>query len=122
MVSLGLYDVYLLRLPGMSLMHRGCLEEGLSVRVGLQYVLECYAERQRSWIDWLPTPSLRLGRQALALDEKQHTILSNRAACFLKLGRYTQAKQDAEACIELQPSFSKGHFRLALAMQVSLLT
>ena len=42
---------------------------------------------------------------------------SNRAACFLKLGRYAQAKDDAAACVKLAPDFAKGHFRLALALQ-----
>jgi tetratricopeptide (TPR) repeat protein len=55
--------------------------------------------------------------EALTLDETQHAIYSNRAACFLKLGRYQQAREDAEACIKLEPTFAKGHFRLALALQ-----
>ena len=55
--------------------------------------------------------------EALTLDETQHTIYSNRAFCFLKLGRYSQAREDAQACIKLMPSFAKGHFRLALALQ-----
>lgn len=55
--------------------------------------------------------------EALSLDAQQHTIYSNRAACFLKLGRYVQAREDAEACIKLAPDFAKGHFRLALALQ-----
>lgn len=41
----------------------------------------------------------------------------NRAACFLKLGRYAQAREDAEAAAALQPSYAKAHFRLALALQ-----
>ena len=44
-------------------------------------------------------------------------LYSNRAACFLKLGRYAQAKDDAAACVKLAPDFAKGHFRLALALQ-----
>lgn len=55
--------------------------------------------------------------EALSMDEKQHTIYSNRAACFLKLARYQQAKEDATECIKLEPTFAKGHFRLALALQ-----
>lgn len=55
--------------------------------------------------------------EALTLDETQHALYSNRAACFLKLGRYQQAREDAEACIRLEPAFAKGHFRLALALQ-----
>jgi len=55
--------------------------------------------------------------EALTLNDQQHALFSNRAACFLKLGRYAQAKEDAAACIQLAPTFSKGHFRLALAHQ-----
>lgn len=55
--------------------------------------------------------------EALSLDAKQHALYSNRAACFLKLGRYQQAREDAEECIKLAPDFPKGHFRLALALQ-----
>jgi len=55
--------------------------------------------------------------EALALDASQHALYSNRAACFLKLGRYAQAREDATECTKLAPSFAKGHFRLALALQ-----
>lgn len=55
--------------------------------------------------------------EALNLDSTQHTLYSNRAACFLKLGRYEQAREDALQCTQLAPSFAKGHFRLALALQ-----
>lgn len=55
--------------------------------------------------------------EALALDATQHTLYSNRAACFLKLGRYVQARDDATECVRLAPDFAKGHFRLALALQ-----
>ena len=55
--------------------------------------------------------------EALTLDDTQHALFSNRAACFLKLGRYAQAREDALACTKLAPEFAKGHFRLALALQ-----
>lgn len=55
--------------------------------------------------------------EALTLDDTQHALYSNRAACFLKLGRYQQAREDALTCTKLAPSFAKGHFRLALAFQ-----
>jgi len=55
--------------------------------------------------------------EALTLDGSQHTLYSNRAACFLKLGRYAQAREDALECVKLEPKFAKGHFRLALALQ-----
>uniref|UniRef100_A0A7S0JJK4 CS domain-containing protein n=1 Tax=Calcidiscus leptoporus TaxID=127549 RepID=A0A7S0JJK4_9EUKA len=52
-----------------------------------------------------------------SLRVEEATILSNRAACFLKLGRYSQARDDAEACVRLRPDFAKGYFRLALSLQ-----
>merc|ERR1719355_575028 len=55
--------------------------------------------------------------EAMTLDASQHALYSNRAACFLKLGRYAQAREDASECTRLAPSFAKGHFRLALALQ-----
>merc|ERR1712060_389217 len=55
--------------------------------------------------------------EALALDDTVPTLFSNRAACFLKLGRYAQAREDAEKAIDLKPDLTKGHFRLALALQ-----
>ena len=55
--------------------------------------------------------------EALSLDATQHALYSNRAACFLKLGRYAQAREDALECTRLAPDFAKGHFRLALALQ-----
>lgn len=55
--------------------------------------------------------------EALSLDDTQHALYSNRAACFLKLGRYSQALEDAQKCTELNPTFAKGHFRLGLALQ-----
>merc|ERR1719230_2407549 len=50
--------------------------------------------------------------EALTLDAKQHAIYSNRAACFLKLGRYSQAREDAAECTRIAPQFAKGHFHL----------
>jgi len=55
--------------------------------------------------------------EAIALDEGVPALFSNRAACFLKLGRYAQAREDAEKAIALKPDFAKGHFRRALALQ-----
>lgn len=36
---------------------------------------------------------------------------SNRAACYTKLGALPEGLKDAEKCIELDPSFTKGYSR-----------
>jgi tetratricopeptide (TPR) repeat protein len=41
---------------------------------------------------------------------------SNRAACYLKMRLYNEAKQDAKECITLDPSFIKGYSRLATSL------
>jgi len=53
---------------------------------------------------------------AIILTPENHLLYCNRAACFLKLGEYEKALADAEMCIELEPTFAKGHFRLGLAL------
>jgi tetratricopeptide (TPR) repeat protein len=57
------------------------------------------------------------GEEATVTGEQTAAIRCNRAACFLKLGRYAQARADAQAATELQPTYAKAHFRLALAQQ-----
>ena len=53
---------------------------------------------------------------SLDLSPGLHAVLSNRAACFLKLGEHEKALRDAEACVLLDPTFTKGKFRLGLAL------
>lgn len=56
--------------------------------------------------------------RSLELDEKQHLVLSNRSAAYLKLGGAAeQALRDAEQCIKLVPAFAKGYSRQAAALQ-----
>ena len=38
-------------------------------------------------------------------------VYSNRAACYTKLGALPEGLKDAEKCIELDPTFSKGYTR-----------
>lgn len=40
-----------------------------------------------------------------------HKLLSNRAACYTKLGAWAEGLRDAEKCIELAPDFAKGYSR-----------
>lgn len=54
---------------------------------------------------------------ALSVDPTNHLILSNRSAAELKQGNKSKALQDARACIDANPTFAKGHSRLAAALQ-----
>mmetsp|Transcript_98852 Transcript_98852/g.247860 ORF Transcript_98852/g.247860 Transcript_98852/m.247860 type:complete len:417 (+) Transcript_98852:106-1356(+) len=56
--------------------------------------------------------------KCLELDPKQHLVLSNRSAAYLKLGGAAeQALRDAEDCVRIEPSFPKGYSRQAAALQ-----
>jgi hypothetical protein len=46
----------------------------------------------------------------------RHVCLSNRAACFLKLGHPEKALADAGECAGLEPGYAKGWFRKGLAL------
>jgi len=46
-----------------------------------------------------------------------HILHSNCAACFLKLGRPDKALEHSDKGLELNPEFSKSHFRRGLSLQ-----
>ncbi|XP_006648881.2 hsp70-Hsp90 organizing protein [Oryza brachyantha] len=49
--------------------------------------------------------------EALRRNPKDPRVYSNRAACYTKLGAMPEGLKDAEKCIELDPTFSKGYTR-----------
>ncbi|XP_020578040.1 hsp70-Hsp90 organizing protein 3-like [Phalaenopsis equestris] len=49
--------------------------------------------------------------EAIKRNPQDPRTYSNRAACYTKLGALPEALKDAEKCIELDPSFSKGYTR-----------
>jgi len=49
--------------------------------------------------------------EALRRNPKDPRVYSNRAACYTKLGALPEGLKDAEKCIELDPTFSKGYTR-----------
>jgi len=53
--------------------------------------------------------------EAISLDGSNHVYFSNRSAVYLELKKYPEAAADAQKCIELNASFIKGYYRLALA-------
>ena len=65
--------------------------------------------------------AVRIYTQALELDPTNHVLYSNRCASSLReegdLAATTAALRDAIKCIELQPEWAKGFFRLGAARE-----
>lgn len=55
--------------------------------------------------------------QAIDLDPDNHVFYSNRAAAYMKADSKSKALHDAEKCVELAPTWSKGYSRLGAAQQ-----
>jgi len=53
--------------------------------------------------------------EATEIDPSMHTAFSNCAACHEKLGNFKEMEAASSACINADPSFIKGYFRLATA-------
>ncbi|KAJ8603384.1 hypothetical protein CTAYLR_004289 [Chrysophaeum taylorii] len=56
--------------------------------------------------------------EAIELDPYDATLYSNRAACYLELGRFKEALEDAEESTKVDPGFAKGYLRLARAARL----
>ena len=52
-----------------------------------------------------------LARGPPGINPDAHKLLSNRAACYTKLGALAEGLKDADACIALAPGFVKGYSR-----------
>ena len=53
--------------------------------------------------------------QAIDLDPDNHVFYSNRCAAYMKHDSKSKALHDAEKCIKLAPTWSKGYVRLGAA-------
>ncbi|XP_042280003.1 sperm-associated antigen 1-like [Thunnus maccoyii] len=53
--------------------------------------------------------------ECLKLKPEECAIYTNRALCYLKLERFTDAKQDCDAALKLEPTNKKAFYRRALA-------
>ncbi|CAM9841194.1 unnamed protein product [Pylaiella littoralis] len=59
--------------------------------------------------------ALRLYSEAIELDPSSYIYRSNRSACYALQGDHEKAREEAEACIRINPDFTKGYYRLAAA-------
>ncbi|EGG20921.1 tetratricopeptide-like helical domain-containing protein [Cavenderia fasciculata] len=60
--------------------------------------------------------AIKCFEEAIKRNPSDHTIYSNRSACYSKLGEYPLAVKDAEKVIELAPTFIKGYIRKGSAL------
>lgn len=47
---------------------------------------------------------------------QDHTLYSNRSACYYNLQQSVKALEDAEKCIEIKADWDRGHQRKAMAL------
>jgi len=59
--------------------------------------------------------AVELYTEAIALDDMNHVFYANRAAAYLSLKKFEEARADSKKCIALDPSFAKAYLRLASA-------
>lgn len=62
------------------------------------------------------TQAAVLYTEAIQIKDDIPALWSNRCMCFLKLGQAERALPDAERCIEIDPKFTKAHFRRGVAL------
>ena len=61
--------------------------------------------------------AIQLYTQAIDLDPDNHVFYSNRSAAYMKSDSKSKALHDAEKCLSLAPTWSKGYARLGAAQQ-----
>jgi stress-induced-phosphoprotein 1 len=54
--------------------------------------------------------------EAINENPADHTLYSNRSACYYNLNQYTKALEDGEKCIEVKSDWGKGYQRRAMAL------
>jgi stress-induced-phosphoprotein 1 len=60
--------------------------------------------------------AINLYTQAIALDQNNHVLYSNRSAAYAKANKYEEALKDADKCISIKPDFVKGYSRKGAAL------
>ncbi|XP_053560385.1 tetratricopeptide repeat protein 31 isoform X2 [Bombina bombina] len=61
--------------------------------------------------------SINFYTEAIKLNPSEHRFLGNRSYCYERIRRYTEALQDAELALQLEPHFIKGLFRKGKALK-----
>lgn len=51
--------------------------------------------------------------EAINLCPENAAYYGNRSACYMMLGMYKKALEDAQKAVSLDPTFTKGHIRMA---------
>jgi len=54
--------------------------------------------------------------EAITENPADHTLFSNRSACYYNMNQLSEAIQDAEECIKIKPDWGKGYQRKAMAL------
>lgn len=54
--------------------------------------------------------------QAIECNPNDHVFFSNRSGSYLNAGKYTNALEDAEACVKLNPVWARGYQRKGTAL------
>ena len=56
--------------------------------------------------------ALNLYTEAISIESESESLYANRSFCNLKLGKLDEAMSDALKAVALQPTWSKGHYRV----------
>eukprot|EP00793_Prasinoderma_coloniale_P003985 PRCOL_00006826-RA len=54
--------------------------------------------------------------EAIALDGSNHVFYSNRSACYASLGKFEEALEDGQSCVNIKPDWAKGYARKGAAL------
>ena len=53
---------------------------------------------------------------AIGENPNDHTLYSNRSACYYNLNQFVKAQEDGDKCISVKPDWGKGYQRRAMAL------
>lgn len=54
--------------------------------------------------------------EAIKESAEDHTLYSNRSACYYNLSQFAKALEDGEKCVSIKPDWGKGYQRRAMAL------